>query len=237
MGTVSRRAALSGAAVLVGGVLLAGCGQSAADSSAVATSADVPVAEAPAESFHGTLVTDPTQPRPHLELPTTTGEPFDLGKRPDDEVTLVFFGYTHCPDLCPTTMADLAAARAMLPPEVRDQVEVVFVTEDPQRDSPELLRTWLDRFDPEFTGLIGGNEATARAQEELYLPKTKRVDNPAEGIVHPHDDAEAHAHGDYSVDHAGIVWAWGPGDRAVIYTGGTTPAQYAEDLTRLATAP
>jgi protein SCO1/2 len=120
---------------------------------------------------------------------------------------------------------------------VRERVEVVFVTEDPARDTPELLRTWLDRFDPEFTGLIGGNEATARAQEELYLPKTKRVDDPPQPVLHPHDDAAAHTHGDYSVDHAGIVWAWGPGDRAVIYTGGTTPAQYAEDLTRLATAP
>jgi protein SCO1/2 len=235
VGAVSRRAALSAAAVLTGGVLLAGCSQPAADSS-LGASAEPLVASDTAGSFHGTLV-EPTQPRPDLELPTTGGELFNATDRPDDEVTLLFFGYTHCPDLCPTTMADLAAARAMLPPDVRDRVEVVFVTEDPARDSPELLRTWLDRFDPEFTGLIGGNEATARAQEELYLPKTKRVDNPSEQIVHPHEDAEAHTHGDYSVDHAGIVWAWGPGDRAVIYTGGTTPAQYAEDLTRLATAP
>jgi protein SCO1/2 len=235
VGAVSRRAALSAAAVLAGGVLLAGCGQPAADSSRGAPVKPLGTSAA-AESFHGTLV-EPTEPRPDLELPTTTGEPFTVADRPDGEVTLVFFGYTHCPDLCPTTMADLAAARAMLPPEVRDRVEVVFITEDPARDSPELVRTWLDRFDPEFTGLIGGNEATARAQEKLYLPKTQRVDNPPEPVVHPHDDAEAHSHGDYSVDHAGIVWAWGPGDRAVIYTGGTTPAQYAEDLTRLATGP
>ncbi len=235
MGAVSRRAALRVAGLVVGAVLLAGC--AAQDSSRPSPAAvDGVAVSADPDDFHGTLVADPAQPRPALELPTTSGELFDLSGRPSDEVTLVFFGYTHCPDVCPTTMADLAAARAMLPPEVRDRVQVAFVTEDPARDTPELLRSWLDRFDPEFTGLIGGNEATVRAQQELYLPLTKRVDNPTEKVVHPYDGAEAHTHGDYSIDHAGIVWAWGPGDRAVLYSGGTTPAQYAEDLTRLASA-
>jgi protein SCO1/2 len=227
----SRSAAMN-AGILLSGLLLAGCGADA-PAPGDGRSASVHSAEAEGVAFHGTLM-DPAKPRPELELPTTEGEVFDVSERPDDEVTLLFFGYTHCPDLCPTTMADLAVARDMLSPEVRDRVQVVFVTEDPARDTPESLRVWLDRFDPEFTGLIGGNEATAAALEDLYLPETVQVPDPSEAVVHPHE-GDGHTHGDYSVDHAGIVYAWGPGGRSLIYTGGTTPEQYAEDLTRLAT--
>jgi protein SCO1/2 len=234
--TVSRRAAL-GAAVVAAGLGLTGCGEGASGAAEAPSGAGLTVA-AGDDGFHGTLL-DAAPPRPDLALPTTDGELFDLGDRPDDEVTVLFFGYTHCPDLCPTTMADLALARKRLEPEIRDRVQVLFVTEDPARDTPQLLREWLDRFDPAFTGLIGGTEATAATLGELYLPESAQVADPSAAIVHPHDDGEAgdgHSHGDYGVDHAGTVYAWGPGGRAVIYTGGTTPDQYAEDLGRLATA-
>jgi protein SCO1/2 len=225
------RAALT-AALLAGALVSAGCSGGAPDGQGAApVSVRVP-GGSDAETFHGTLV-EPAMPRPDLVLPTTGGEPFDVGDRPDGEMTLLFFGYTHCPDLCPTTMADLAVARDMLAPEVRERVEVLFVTEDPARDTPELLRDWLDRFDPQFTGLIGGDAATAAALEQLYLPETAQVADPSEAIVHPHE-GDGHSHGDYSVDHAGVVYAWGPGGRSLVYTGGTTPEQYAEDLTRLA---
>lgn len=241
---VPGRAALR-SAVVVGGLVLTGCGQDptgAADASP-AGHASVTTQD---DGFHGTLMQQ-AQPRPDLALPTTSGEPFDLGDRPEDEITLLFFGYTHCPDLCPTTMADLGLARDMLTPEIRDRVQVVFVTEDPARDTPDALREWLDRFDPEFTGLIGGNEATAAALRELYLPESARVADPSTAIVHPHEDGEhageahgqdggVHGHGNYGVDHAGAVYAWGPGGQSIVYTGGTTPDQYAEDLIRLATA-
>ncbi|MCF6508800.1 SCO family protein [Blastococcus sp. MG754426] len=177
---------------------------------------------------------DPPRPRPSLELRTTSGEPFDIGDRPEDEITMLFFGYTHCPDVCPTTMADLSLAHDMLTPEVQDRVQVVFVTEDPARDTPEKLREWLDRFDPEFTGLIGGNEATAAALTELYLPETAQVPAVSDAPAHPHDGDDAHQ--EYGIDHAGAVYVWGPGDRSIVYTGGTTPEQYAEDLTELAAA-
>ena len=218
------------AAVLASALLVAGCGIPTATGRDGQTGR--PAVTTDADGFHGTLM-EPARPRPDVELPTTAGESFDLADRPEDEVTVLLFGYTHCPDLCPTTMADLARARGMLEGDLRERVEVVFVTEDPARDTPELLRDWLDRFDPDFTGLIGGNEATAAALTELYLPETGRVDDPSADITHPHG-AEDHDHGDYGVDHAGIVYAWGPGERSVIYTGGTTPEQYAEDLTRLA---
>lgn len=221
------RATIGAAAVVA---LLSGCAGAAtvADEAAQGTRPSITVAD---DSFHGTVM-EPARPRPSLVLPTTSGELFDLGARPEDEVTVVFFGYTHCPDLCPTTMADLALARGLLQPQDRDRVAVVFVTEDPARDTPELVREWLDRFDPQFTGLIGGNEATAAALDELYLPETGQVADPSGAIVHPHDEGQ-HGHGDYALDHAGIVYAWGPGGRSVIYTGGTTPEQYAEDFDQL----
>jgi protein SCO1/2 len=225
------RLAVTGVAVLSTAVLLAGCGGAAPEPDDTAP-ASVAAGDG-AGAFHGTMM-DPAQPRPDLTLRTTSGDDFALDQRPDDEITVLFFGYTHCPDLCPTTMADLARARAILAPDIRERVQVVFVTEDPARDTPELLRTWLDRFDPEFTGLIGGNEATAAAMKQLYLPESAQVAEPSEPVEHAHE-GEGHTHGDYGVDHAGIVYTWAPGDRTVIYTGGTTPEQYAEDLTRLAT--
>lgn len=244
MPRVPGRVAL-GSAVLVGGLLLAGCGTDATGAADASPAGGARVT-AQDDGFHGTLMQQ-AQPRPDLTLPTTSGSPFHLGDRPEDEITLLFFGYTHCPDMCPTTMADLGLARDMLTLEIRDRVQVVFVTEDPARDTPEALREWLDRFDPKFTGLIGGTEATAAALRELYLPESGQVADPSTAIVHPHEDGEpagedhgqdggGHSHGNYGVDHAGAVYAWGPGGRSIVYTGGTTPDQYAEDLTRLSTA-
>ncbi|WNB84763.1 SCO family protein [Cellulomonas sp. ATA003] len=146
---------------------------------------------------------------------------------------MVFFGYTHCPDLCPTTMADLAAARRQLPQEFRQKVVVAFVTEDPDRDSPAVLRDWLDAMDPEFVGLQGGNQDTAAALRELYLPESSIIPTPSAPVVHP-DDGHVHP-GDYGVDHPGVVYAFGP-EQTLFYTGGTRPQQYAEDFALLAGA-
>ena len=230
--TASRRA--RGAAAVATALFVAACGQTDDGSE---TPGRVQVAEQD-DGLHGTVM-DPPMPRPDMSLVSTEGVRIALDRRPADEVTVLFFGYTHCPDVCPTTMADLAVARDGLSADLRDQVSVFFVSEDPGRDSPELLREWLDRFDPEFTGLMGGNATTARALTQLYLPESVRVDEPSAAVVHLHEpgrrDGDGHGHEDYRVDHAGIVYAWGPGGRSVVYTGGTTPDQYAQDLEQLAT--
>lgn len=183
------------------------------------------VSDSSADAYEGTLVTDPQIPRPELVLPDTTGRMRDL-RAQDDVVTALFFGYTTCPDVCPTAMADLAAAKRALPAAAQERVEVVFVTEDPQRDTPAVLRTWLDRFDPGFVGLIGGNAETQRVLDTLHLPRTEQhTDRP---------DATPHAHPDGDVDHSGIVYLFGPGNRqTVIHTGGSTPGQYAADIDAL----
>lgn len=229
MRTPAGRVAI-GLGILATTVVVAGCGDGAAGI-ATTTSGDGLTVTTRDDGFNGTLI-EPARPRPDLLLPTTSGERFDLSDRPDDEVTVLFFGYTHCPDVCPTTMADLSLAYDMLAPDVRDQVRVVFVTEDPLRDSPEVTREWLDRFDRDFTGLIGGNMFTAAALRELYLPETAHVQDPSGSSTNPGGGDDAHE--EYGVEHAGAVYAWGPSGRSVVYTGGTSPEQYAQDFTALA---
>ncbi len=191
------------------------------------------VAEGKDSDLHGTLV-DPPLPRPEVRLRDTAGRWFSLATRPEDEVTALFFGYTHCPDVCPTTLADLAAGRRLMPPAVRDKVTVAFVTEDPQRDTPASLRRFLDRFDPSFIGLAGGGERTKQLMAQLHLPATEIDEEPSTAIVHPDSGEGHHTHGKYAVDHPEIVYVFGPRGSVVIYTGGTTPTQYAEDFSRLA---
>lgn len=82
-----------------------------------------------------------------------SGEPFVLSKDLDRKVNLVFFGYTHCPDICSVVMGTLASSLKKLDPEVRDQVQVVFVTTDPKRDTPAVLTKYLTRFNDDFQGL------------------------------------------------------------------------------------
>ncbi len=215
-----------GFGIMALGVLTAGCSSRPVngDSSAQA------MAEGTGKQFAGTPV-EPAPSRPALVLPDTQGQEFDLRNRPKSEVTVVFFGYTHCPDVCPTTMADLAQARNSLPPDVRQDLQVVFVTEDPERDKPPIVREWLDRFDPDFIGLVGGTPQTKQVLEELYLPTTQRIEEPETSVVHPDDE---HEHpGDYGLEHASIIYAFAPGDRVLIYTGGFTPEQYADDFAAL----
>ena len=211
-----RRRRRAAAAVLVA-VAVAGC-------SGQAPAVNTTVAADPAGSaaFHGTLLIDPAVPRPALRLPDTSGRTFDL-QAERAGVTALFFGYTSCPDLCPTTMADLAAARRQLPAGVREQLQVVFVAEDPARDTPAAVRAWLDRFDPAFIGLIGGGTSTAATLDALDLPRTEaHIDASEQG---PH----GHPYGD--VDHSGVLYLFGPQDRAtVVHTGGATPTQLAEDV-------
>jgi protein SCO1/2 len=192
----------------------------------------VQVADLNPDVLHGTLVDSAA--RPTRVLRDTTGRPYSLAERPDGQLTVLFFGYTHCPDLCPTTMADLAAARAQLPDDLRERVEVVFVTEDPERDTNRVLRTWLDRYDPSFVGLRGGSAASESLLDELYLPRTKPDPEPGKPIRHPGSDNRGHRdHGRYGIEHASVVYAFGPEDRTVIYTGGATPSEYAADFTML----
>src|SRR5215470_4780162 len=113
-------------------------------------------------AYHGGIVTPPL-PKPKFTLTDTSGAPFDFWLETQSYITLLFFGYTHCPDECPLHMANIASSLQQLSPEVRDQIKVVFVTTDPDRDNTFVLRAWLDNFDRSFVGLTGSEVAVAAA--------------------------------------------------------------------------
>jgi protein SCO1/2 len=120
--------------------------------------------------FVGTVLDDP-EPAPALTLTAAGGEQVSL----DDftgKAVLLYFGYTSCPDVCPTTLAALADALDELGSR-RDEVQVVMVTVDPARDTPELLASYVAHFDPSFIGLGGTAEeiATAASAYGIYYQK------------------------------------------------------------------
>ncbi|MCX7621794.1 MAG: SCO family protein, partial [Acidimicrobiales bacterium] len=104
----------------------------------------------PAADWSGTLI-DPPRQRPVFALQTIDGEPFDFAARTRDRLTFLFFGYTNCPDVCPTQMSALTGALRERPDLAGD---VVFVTTDPIRDTPDRIRSWLSSFGYPVTCLL-----------------------------------------------------------------------------------
>src|SRR5580704_16384406 len=121
------------------------------------------------ETYRGGLVTPPL-PKPRFVLTDTSGAPFDFWNRTQGSVTLLFFGYTYCPDQCPMHMANLGAALKSMPAGIADQVKLVFVTTDPARDSPSVVRRWLDLFDQRFVGLTGTERAIEAVERAAGVP-------------------------------------------------------------------
>jgi protein SCO1/2 len=158
---------------------------------------------------------------PAMELPDVRGGVFDLRDGTRASVTLVFFGYTHCPDVCPVHMANLAAVMRELPFEVTDAIDVVFVTTDPARDTPERLREWLAALHPRFIGLRPTRERVAELERALGLPPSVVDDGSGER--------------DYFVGHAAQILAFAADDTArVAYPWGTRQRDWMRDLPRLA---
>ena len=143
-----------------------------------------------------------------LELTDHTGRP----RRLEDwrgKVVVLFFGFTHCPDVCPTTLADLSQVMKVLGPDA-DRVQVLFVTVDPERDTREVLGKYVGAFDPRFLGLSGDAGATQRAAREfkVYYEKRKTSDG-------------------YSVDHSGQTYVIDPRGRLRLFV---RPDRLASDL-------
>ncbi|MFE1249123.1 SCO family protein [Streptomyces sp. NPDC058735] len=114
--------------------------------------------------------------KPDLVLTDTKGERYDLRKETDGKPTLIYFGYTHCPDVCPLTMNNIAVAKKQLSKAEQEQLRVVFVTTDPQRDTSAELGKWLKGIDAEFVGLTGDFatiQAGARTLGISIEPTTK----------------------------------------------------------------
>lgn len=171
-------------------------------------------------TYHGGLVS-PLLPKPRFTLTDTSGAPYDFLAKTQGYVTLLFFGYTHCPDMCPLQMYTIADAIKKISPAAADQLKVVFVTTDPDRDTPQVLRTYLDRFDKRFIGLTGSKEAIDAAQIAANLPVAKK------SAVRPG--------GGYEVGHAAFVLAYTKDNLAhVIYPVGMKQEDWVHDLPYLA---
>ncbi|HQT31873.1 MAG TPA: SCO family protein [Thiobacillus sp.] len=134
------------------------------------------------------------------------------------KIVAIFFGYTHCPDVCPTTLSDFAAALKQLGPQA-DQVQVLFVTVDPQRDKPALLKQYVPAFDPRFLGMTA-DEANLKALAKEYkvvYQKTsvKGADN-------------------YSIDHSAGTYVYdAEGRLRLLIPYGSSPDLIAQDLKTL----
>jgi protein SCO1/2 len=190
-----RPSAAIGAAALVAS-LLAGCGGSSGE-------------------VAGAVLTDPYAV-PTTPLTDTDGRPYSLADDTDKRLTLVFFGYTNCPDICQTVMANVTAGLTRLDDADREQVDVVFVTTDPARDDERVLRTYLDRFDPSFVGLTGdlgtitdiGGEVGVAVEEGEKLPS-----------------------GGYEVTHSTQVLGVDGSDQVpIVWTEGTSASEFASDI-------
>lgn len=117
------------------------------------------------------------------------------------KAVVMFFGYTHCPDVCPTTMAEMSAVMKELGP-LADRVQVLFVTIDPERDTAELLSKYVPAFDPRFLGLIGDKNETAKVANEFKIVYQKS----------PGKDP-----GSYTMDHTSASYVFDPQGRIRLY--------------------
>jgi protein SCO1/2 len=131
------------------------------------------------------------------------------------KAVVVFFGFTQCPDVCPTTLNELAQVRRLLGPD-GERVQGIFITVDPERDTPELLKAYLANFDPSFIALRGSPEQLAAVTKDFKVYYKK---------------VEGKKAGSYSMDHSAASYVYDPQGRLRLYTRyGTGPQPLADDL-------
>ncbi|MGW7195249.1 SCO family protein [Streptomyces chryseus] len=205
-------AALAATAALT----LSSCGGDKADSG---TTAVTDVSTAPADK--AATVLDRPFKKPDLVLTDPQGKKYDLRERTKGKPTLIYFGYTNCPDVCPLTMSNIAIAYKKLPQADRDKLRVVFVTTDPERDTPQALGKWLKGAgDPAFTGLTGDFPTIQAGARQMGI-----------GIDPPKKEKD----GTVVSMHGAQVVAFSPKTDAgyVLYSEDTTADDYAKDLPAL----
>ncbi|MFE0640470.1 SCO family protein [Streptomyces sp. NPDC058877] len=167
------------------------------------------------------VVLDRPFTKPALVLTDTKGEKYDLRERTKGKPTLIYFGYTHCPDVCPLTMSNIAIAKKQLSQADQDKLQVVFVTTDPERDTSAELAKWLPAAgDPSFTGLTGDFSAIQAAARQIGI-----------GIDPPQKEKD----GSVVSMHGAQVIAFSPttDQGYVLYGEDTTVEDYAKDLPKI----
>jgi protein SCO1/2 len=168
--------------------------------------------------FLGTTLDEPLD-KPDVTLTDTSGEPFNMADDTEGRVTALYIGYTHCPDVCPTTMADLSVAMGMLPADEAAQVDVVMITSDPGRDTPKVFGKWLKSFTYDAIGLTGKYKDIQEAAKSVGVFLDPPVENP-DGTI--------------TVEHGAQVILFGKDDTSdLIFTSGFAADDVAHDLQRL----
>lgn len=180
--------------------LLAGCGEK-------------PAAEAPKAAFQNTDLTGASFAK-DFALTDHTGTPRTMADF-KGKVVVMFFGYTQCPDVCPTTMVEMTEVLKQLGPQA-DQVQVLFVTVDPERDTQQLLAEYVPAFDQRFIGLYGTPEQTAAVGKEF-----KVMFNKVEGATK----------GSYTMDHTAASYVFDKqGKLRLLIRSGQPPAAAVHDI-------
>jgi protein SCO1 len=173
-----------------------------------------------APKFQGSDVTGIGYGR-DFRLTDHTGKPRTLADF-RGKVVVLFFGYTQCPDVCPTTLSELAATMQKLGPDAA-RVQVLFVTVDPERDTPDLLSRYVPAFNASFLGLYGDAAATAETAKEFKILYQKQP-GPTPGA--------------YSVDHSAGTYVFDPQGRLRVYESyGQGPEVFAHDIRVLLAEP
>lgn len=151
---------------------------------------------------------------PDFRLKDASGKERSLADFRGKAVAL-FFGYTHCPEVCPTTLADLAQVMRLLGADA-ERVQVLFVTLDPERDTPEVLGKYVPYFNPSFLGLYGDEQATAQAAKAFSVSYRKHPDKNG-----------------YTVDHSDSTFLIGKDGKTVLMSPYGQKAQFLADDIRL----
>ncbi|WP_173861486.1 SCO family protein [Streptomyces aureus] len=190
------------------------------DTSSAGGSGSVAVVSGGDDSTKAATVLDRPFTKPGLVLTDTKGQKYDLRERTKGKPTLIYFGYTHCPDVCPMTMSNIAIAKKQLPKADQDKLQVVFVTTDPERDTPAELAKWLPAAgDPSFTGLTGSFSTIQAGARQIGI-----------GIDPPKKE-----NGKVVSMHGAQVIAFSPttDQGYVLYGEDTSIDDYAKDLPKL----
>ncbi len=191
---------------------------SAGDETATAAAAD----GTSGVRYRGALASPPL-PKPDVVLTDTNGDPFDFLAETEGYLTLLYLGYTHCPDICPAHLLDLSKVLETMDPELVERIRVVFITTDPERDDAAAIRRWLDLFDSSFIGLTIEPETLSSLLTFLGMPQITTRDI---------------GDGRYTVNHATYLIAYTPDNLGhIVYPflqGGGLRGIMAHDLPLLA---
>ncbi|UQA97867.1 SCO family protein [Streptomyces halobius] len=146
-----------------------------------------PVAEVSGGTTAKKIVTlDNAMEKPDLVLTDTEGKKYDLLEKTKGHPTLIYFGYTNCPDVCPLSMANIAVAVKQLPKAEQDDLRVVFVTSDPERDTPAALKKWLGGINADFIGLTGEFDTIQAGARSVNVGIEKPVKKKNGEVVSTH---------------------------------------------------